>query len=135
MPGVRVCIDVDDLDRAVAFYAGALGLTAGKRTGDEWVEMLGGPVALDLLAKPPGTAAFPHGTRALRAYERHWTPVHLDFVVGDLDAAVRRATGAGAKLERAAETKPWGRIAILSDPFGHGFCLLEFRGRGYDEVA
>jgi predicted enzyme related to lactoylglutathione lyase len=135
MPGVRVCIDVDDLDRAVSFYSDALGLRAGKRTGDEWVEMLGGPVPLDLLAKPPGTAAFPTGTRALRAYERHWTPVHLDFVVDDVDAAVRRATGAGAKLERDAEAKPWGRIAILSDPFGHGFCLLEFRGSGYGEVA
>ncbi len=134
MPGVRVCIDVDDLDRAVAFYVRALGLAAGRRQGDEWVELLGAPVPLDLLAKPPGTAALPIGTRALRDYERHWTPVHLDFVVDDLDAAVRRATDAGAKLERAAEPKPWGRIAILSDPFGHGFCLLEFRGRGYDEV-
>jgi len=134
MPGLRVCIDVDDLDRAVAFYAGAIGLTAGRRLGDEWVEMLGAPTPLDLLAKPPGTAALPTGTRALRDYERHWTPVHLDFVVDDVDAAVRRATDAGAKLERAPEAKPWGRIALLSDPFGHGFCLLEFRGRGYGEV-
>ncbi len=131
---MRVCIDVDDLDRAVAFYGRALGLSAKRRQGDEWVELDGAPAPIDLLAKPPGTAALPTGTRALRDYERHWTPVHLDFVVDDLDAAVRRATGAGAKLERAAETKPWGRIAILSDPFGHGFCLLEFRGRGYDEV-
>lgn len=134
MPGLRVCIDVDDLDRAVAFYTRALGLSAGRRQGDEWIELTGAPAPIDLLAKPPGTAALPSGTRALRDYERHWTPVHLDFVVDDLDAAVRRATEAGAKLERAAETKPWGRIAILSDPFGHGFCLLEFRGRGYDEV-
>jgi catechol 2,3-dioxygenase-like lactoylglutathione lyase family enzyme len=135
MPGVRVCIDVDDLDRALSFYTSALGLTAGKRLGDEWVELLGAPVPLDLLAKPPGTAALPSGTRALRDYERHWTPVHLDFVVDDVDAAVRRATGAGARLERPAEARPWGRIAILSDPFGHGFCLLELRGRGYGEVA
>ena len=134
MPGLRVVIDVDDLDRAVAFYSEALGLTSGRRLGDEWVEMLGAPVPVDLLAKPPGTAALPSGTRALRDYERHWTPVHLDLVVEDLDAAVRRATAAGAKLERPAEPTAWGRIAILSDPFGHGFCLLEFRGRGYDEV-
>jgi predicted enzyme related to lactoylglutathione lyase len=134
MPGLRVCIDVDDLDRAVAFYERALGLSAGRRLGDEWVELIGAPVPLDLLAKPPGTAALPSGTRALRDYERHWTPLHLDVVVDDLDAAVRRATDAGAKLERAAEPKPWGRIALLADPFGHGFCLLEFRGRGYDEV-
>ncbi len=135
MPGLRVCVDVEDLDRAVAFYARALGLIVGRRVGDEWAEMLGAPVPLDLLAKPPGTSAFPTGTRALRAYERHWTPIHLDFVVDDLDGAVRRATAAGAKLELPADARPWGRIAVLSDPFGHGFCLLEFRGRGYDEVA
>jgi len=22
----------------------------------------------------------------------------------------------------------------MSDPFGHGFCLLQFVGKGYDEV-
>src|SRR5512133_2687887 len=133
MPGLRVCIDVDDLDRAVAFYVRALGLAPGRRLGDEWAELTGAPVPLDLLAKPPGTAALPSGTRALRDYERHWTPVHLDVVVEDVDAAVARAVEAGATLERAAKTNPWGRIAILADPFGHGFCLLEFIGRGYDE--
>jgi predicted enzyme related to lactoylglutathione lyase len=134
VPGLRVCIDVDDLDAGVAFYTRALGLTAGRRLGDEWVELVGAPCVIDLLAKPPGTTAAPTGTRALRAYDRHWTPVHLDVVVDDLDTAVRRAVDAGAKLELAAETKPWGRIAVLADPFGHGFCLLEFTGRGYDEV-
>jgi catechol 2,3-dioxygenase-like lactoylglutathione lyase family enzyme len=135
MPSLRVCIDVDDLDAAVAFYTRALGLEVGRRFGDEWAELLGAPVPLDLLAKPPGTAALPRGTRALRDYERHWTPVHLDLVVDDADAAVARAVAAGAKLEREIETKPWGRHAILADPFGHGFCLLEFRGRGYDEIV
>jgi len=28
----------------------------------------------------------------------------------------------------------WGRMASLADPFGHGIDLLEFRGRGYDEI-
>jgi predicted enzyme related to lactoylglutathione lyase len=132
MPGLRVVIDVDDLDRGLAFYTRALALTPGRRFGDEWAELLGAPCALDLVAKPPGTAAFPTGTRALRAYERHWTPVHLDFLVDDVDAAVVRAVAAGAKLERPAETHAWGRIAILADPFGHGFCLLAPSGRGYD---
>ena len=134
MPGLRVCIDVDDLDRALTFYTRALGLRPGRRLGDEWVELVGAPCPIDLLAKPPGTAALPSGTRALRDYERHWTPVHLDVVVDDLDAALRAATEAGATLERAPEAKAWGRIALLADPFGHGFCLLELRGRGYDEV-
>jgi uncharacterized glyoxalase superfamily protein PhnB len=60
--------------------------------------------------------------------------VHLDFVVGDLDAAVERAQAAGARVEGELGDYAWGRIARLSDPFGHGLCLLEFRGRGYDEV-
>jgi catechol 2,3-dioxygenase-like lactoylglutathione lyase family enzyme len=134
MPGLRVCIDVDVLDRGVEFYTRALGLTPGRRSGHEWVELLGAPVPLDLLAKPPGTAALPSGTRQLRDYERHWTPVHLDVVVDDLAPAVARAVAAGAKLERPIDEKPWGAIALLADPFGHGFCLLQFRGRGYDEA-
>jgi uncharacterized glyoxalase superfamily protein PhnB len=73
--------------------------------------------------------------RPLRAYERHWTPVHLDVVVDDVHAAVRRAVGAGAKLEREVEVHAWGRIAILADPFGHGFCLLQLEGRGYDALV
>jgi len=32
-------------------------------------------------------------------------------------------------------THSWGRIAVMADPFGHGFCLIEFLGRGYDEIA
>jgi hypothetical protein len=31
--------------------------------------------------------------------------------------------------------RTWGRIALLSDPFGHGFCLLQFEGAGYDGIA
>ncbi|EAU69984.1 glyoxalase/bleomycin resistance protein/dioxygenase [Stigmatella aurantiaca DW4/3-1] len=69
-----------------------------------------------------------------RSYRRHWTPVHLDFVVTDLDAAVQRARSAGATVEKEIEETKWGRIALLADPFGHGLCLLEFRGRGYDEL-
>lgn len=134
MPGLRVCIDVDDLDRGLAFYTRGLGLSPGRRKGHEWAELLGGPCPIDLLAKPPGTAALPRGTRALRDYERHWTPVHLDFVVDDVDAAVARAVEAGAMLERGVDVKAWGRSAILADPFGHGFCLIQFTGRGYDDV-
>ena len=70
-----------------------------------------------------------------RDYRRHWTPVHLDFVVADLDAALARAQRAGATLEGEPRSATWGRIATLADPFGHGLCLIQFLGRGYDEVA
>jgi uncharacterized glyoxalase superfamily protein PhnB len=58
--------------------------------------------------------------------------VHLDVVVLDLDAALRRALAAGATLDRAVQVRPWGRMANVADPFGNGFCLLAFEGKGYD---
>ena len=131
---LRVCIDVDDLDKAIAFYTQALGLKVGRRFGANGTELLGASSPIDLLTKPSGSRATLGGS-SMRDYRRHWTPVHLDFAVIDLDEAVRRALAAGAKLERDIQVQEWGRMANLADPFGHGFCLLEFRGRGYDEVA
>jgi predicted enzyme related to lactoylglutathione lyase len=129
-----VNIDVPDLDAATRFYASAFGLRVARRFGAAGVEMVGGSARIYLLVKPPGSAAT-RAAPAMRDYSRHWTPVHLDFVVEDVDAAVDRAVRAGARLEQAALTHAWGRIALLADPFGHGFCLLQFRGRGYDEIA
>ena len=75
------------------------------------------------------------GAASVRDYRRHWTPVHLDFVVDDVSAAVARAVAAGAKLEGGIQSFGWGRQATLGDPFGHGFCLLQFSGEGYDSAA
>ena len=61
--------------------------------------------------------------------------MHLDFVVQDIRAAVKRAQAAGAVLERDVATHAYGLLALLSDPWGNGFCLLQFTGRGYDEIA
>ena len=61
-------------------------------------------------------------------------PSIADIVVDDVDAAVERAVAAGAKLEAAAKDAAYGRIAMLADPFGHGFCLLQFNERGYDAL-
>jgi hypothetical protein len=70
-----------------------------------------------------------------RHYDRHWTPVHFDVVVDDVDAALARALAAGALAETEIRTESWGRIVVVADPFGHGLCLIEFLGRGYDEIA
>ena len=127
-------IDVDDLERAVAFYTAGLGLTVGRKLGPDIVELSGGGVPIYLLQKAAGSVAAPT-INDRRRYGRHWTPVHLDFVVADLDAAVEAALAAGATLEVPAVTHVWGKIAHLSDPFGHGLCLVQFLGRGYDEIS
>jgi predicted enzyme related to lactoylglutathione lyase len=133
MPALRVCIDVDDLERGIAFYTAALGLTVARRLRSDWAELAGAPVPIDLLANAAGTPASPAAS-ARRDYGRHWTPVHFDVVVDDLDAALGRALAAGATVEVGVRERPYGRLAVLADPFGHGFCLIEFRGRGYDEI-
>jgi predicted enzyme related to lactoylglutathione lyase len=127
-------IDVDDLEKAIRFYQAAFGLRVGRRFGASGVEMLGGPVPIYLLVKAPGTAAS-SGASQVRRYDRHWTPVHLDFLVEEIESAVQRALAAGARLEAAIATAKWGKLALLADPFGHGFCFVQFLGRGYDEIA
>jgi predicted enzyme related to lactoylglutathione lyase len=71
----------------------------------------------------------------VRRYERHWSPIHLDLVVDDLDAAILRATEAGAVQEGKTCDAPYGRLAMFADPFGHGFCLIEFNDAGYGAIA
>jgi predicted enzyme related to lactoylglutathione lyase len=125
-------VDVPDLERALAFYMRAFGLTVRRRFGGQGAELTGWPVPLFLLQKEAGSKG---AGDALRTYERHWTPVHLDVVVDDIDAAVARAVAAGARVERGVQISIWGKIAELADPFGHGLCLVEFLNRGYDEIA
>ncbi len=125
-------IDVNDLGSAEAFYSAAFGLGAGRRFGDDVVEMLGAQIPIYLLRKCVGTTG---AGQSLRDYTRHWSPLHCDVVVEDLDAATERAVAAGAIQEGAARDATWGRIVQLADPFGHGWCLIQFIGRGYDEIA
>jgi predicted enzyme related to lactoylglutathione lyase len=125
-------IDVPDLAPAERFYTAAFGLSVGRRFGDEVVEMLGWPAPLYLLKKAAGTVG---AGDDWRRYQRHWTPLHPDIVVDDLDAAVACAVAAGAVVEHPATVAAYGRIAMLADPFGHGFCLIEFNARGYDALV
>lgn len=124
-------IDVPDAETATRFYTAAFGLTVGRRFGKDFVELLGWEAPVYLLAKNAGTVG---AGGDLRRYDRHWTPFHLDVVVDDVDVAVERAVAAGATLEAPARNAPYGRIAMLADPFGHGFCLLQFSERGYDSL-
>jgi catechol 2,3-dioxygenase-like lactoylglutathione lyase family enzyme len=130
---LRVCIDVPDLEKGIAFFTEGLGLRVGRRLDRKWAELLGATSPIDLLAVPAGTPASSRLAQA-RDYGRHWTPVHLDFAVRDLDAAVAAAVAAGAVLERDIQVRPWGRMANLADPFGNGVCLLQLSERGYDAL-
>ncbi|MEB6659977.1 GNAT family N-acetyltransferase [Achromobacter ruhlandii] len=131
---ILVNIDVPDLEAAIDFYGRAFGLTLHRRLGPGAAEMMGASAPIYLLQKAAGTPAA-GAVRQPRDYARHWTPVHLDVVVDDVDDAVAQAVAAGARLEDPAASHDWGRIAHLSDPFGHGICIMQFLGRGYDALA
>jgi predicted enzyme related to lactoylglutathione lyase len=129
-----VNIDVPDLERGLAFYTAAFGLRCGRRLGPDFVELLGAAAPIYLIVAASGAEPY-RGAASRRAYSRHWTPVHLDFVVPDLDSALERALSAGAVLEGGPTEHAYGRLVLLSDPFGHGECLLQFNARGYDAIV
>lgn len=125
-------IDVPDLAAAEAFYTAAFDLRPARRLGDGVVELLGAEVPIYLLKKAEGSLG---AGSSKRDYARHWTPLHCDVVVEDLEAALARAVRAGATQEGGIREASWGRIVHIADPYGHGWCLLQFVGRGYDEIA
>jgi predicted enzyme related to lactoylglutathione lyase len=120
---ILVNIDVPQLGPAIDFYRAALGLELTRVIDGDVAELTGASSVLYLLQKPE------------RQYARHWTPVHIDFVVDDLESAAKRAAAAGARQESQRVEWMGSRCITFSDPFGHGFCLIEFTGETYSDVA
>ena len=134
MPGLLLNIDVPDIEAAVRFYTSAIGLRVGRRFDEDFVELLGSDAPIYLLRKDAGTSIGPAGGD-IRRYERHWSPIHPDFVVEDIGSAIARATAAGAVQEGETRDAQYGKLAMFADPFGHGFCLIEFNEQGYDALT
>ena len=127
---VHAYVEVADLDRGLAFYCTGLGLALKRRLSANWIELEGANLPIFLLGNRPPVAALGTATQA-RDFRRHWTPVHLDFIVTDLDAAVARLTALNGTLDRPIRMEDYGRMANMADPFGNGFDLIEFSGQGY----
>jgi len=113
-----ICIDVDDVDRAVEFYGRGLGLTVVEHESD-WAQVKLGDQTFWIMKIPAGTQG-----KISRDYRRHWTPVHLDFTVEDIYEAVKRAVDAGGQLEGEIQHGPKGQLANLVDPSGNGVDLF-----------
>lgn len=123
MPKISVSIDVSDMETAVQFYSKALECNI-VREGDEISELSADNSGIYLLKREPGTNPVPNNN-AIRNYERHWTPVHLDIVVPDINKALPLVTQYGGTKE-GSESGDWGSIAYCADPFGNGFCLIQY---------
>lgn len=126
-------IDVPALVPAIDFYCGALDVKHARTLDSDVAELVGDTATIYLLQRATGSGAVADSP-ITRRYERHWTPVHFDVVVSDLDAAVTRAIAAGARLESGPVEWRGSRCVTFADPFGHGFCLLQFAdGKSYGD--
>jgi len=115
----EICIDVDDVNRAVRFYGEGIGLTVIRQEPD-WAELKIGEQTIWIMKVAAGKSG-----AISRDYRRHWTPVHLDLRVEDLDKTIERAVAAGGKLE----ARPRSNLANLSDPSGNGVDLVQASGK------
>jgi uncharacterized glyoxalase superfamily protein PhnB len=111
----------------VRFYSEAFGFTKIAEPIAGLAVLQAGNSELCILEKAADTAPA-QGSSDRRYYQRHWTPVHLDLHVDDFESSLARALAAGAKQERLfASSDKHPAVAFCSDPFGHGFCLIERR--------
>lgn len=132
MNRIIINIDVPELAPAIAFYTAALGLTHARTLDDDVAELTGASATLYLLRKAAGTVAV-QSPPIERDFGRHWTPVHFDLVVDDVDAAAARAVAAGARPETGHVDWKGSRCVSFGDPFGHGFCFIQFERGTYDD--
>jgi predicted enzyme related to lactoylglutathione lyase len=121
---VSVSVDVPSLEEGIRFFAQAFGFEKVSEPYPGVAVIRAGGAQLLLLAKRAGTRPCP-AAGATRHYDRHWTPVHIDFHVDEFRSSLAQVISAGATQEQLFEIQGRPSIAFCSDPFGHGFCLIE----------
>lgn len=124
MFSIEVCIDVPSLQQGIRFYSDAFGFTKVAEPYPGVAVLEAGAATITLLEKHERTRPSPNSAD-VRHYDRHWTPVHVDFHVDDMSTALDKALAAGATREQFFESAEHGSIAFCADPFGNGFCLLQ----------
>ena len=101
-----------DVEKAKKFYGDTIGWTFDGMPmpdGTYWVAKMG---------DQPVGGLFPIAGPQWEGVPEHWMSY---LAVDDVDARVKKATAAGAKLMRPAFDVPGvGRIAILTEPGGAG---------------
>lgn len=115
---------VDDVDAAVAFYAGRLGFVLGADARPALAELVRGSLRL-ILSGPASTAGrpMPDGRRPAAG---GWNRIHL--VVDDLDAEVSRLRAAGVAFRNDVVSGPGGRQVLVEDPSGNPVEIFEPAG-------
>lgn len=121
-PPDYVVLVVEDLDRALAFYVGVLGLPLGHRSGP-YAQLSTGRTRLAMFER----AAMAETLRSeLRPPDPRAPAFEVGFKVPDCDAAYGELVEAGAEGACEPTDRPWGqRTAYVRDPDGHLIELCE----------
>ena len=107
---------------AIEFYKKAFGATEEARLPGPGGKLMHAVIrihgdAVMLVDEMPEWNAL--GPKSLKG-----SPVTLHLYVEDVDAAVKRAVGAGAKVTMPVEDMFWGdRYGKIEDPFGHHWSI------------
>ena len=118
---INLSIDVPRLEDGIRFYCGVFGLSETSRPFPTMAILKASNLTICVHEKPEGSRPTPkHDT--VRGYDRHWTPVHIDFHVSDFQDCVARAKSNGATIEH--EFNEPKAAAFCADPFGNGFCII-----------
>lgn len=123
---VHVSIDVPELEAGLRFYGAVFGFVEKARPFPTMAILDASNVTVCMHEKAAGTRSSPGGADE-RRYERHWTPVHLDLHVPDLDAVLTKVRAGGGMVESEFRTQGPMPVAFCSDPFGNGFCVRLLR--------
>lgn len=127
-PTLTPYIAVRDARRALDWYVEVFG---AHRRGDAYVmpdgsighAELGIGDAVLMLAE--GSTEVPVQPPEGRGPHSHTIHAQVD----DVEDTVRRARQGGAEVEREPVTEPYGRVAVIIDPFGHRWLLNQAPGR------
>ncbi|MFK7995139.1 MAG: VOC family protein [Granulosicoccus sp.] len=119
---LSISIDVPDLVEGESFYVKALGCKKLRTQGDKMIVLSTDNAEIYLQERSEGTVAVKN-SKITRTYERHWTPVHVDFLREDVNEVVAKVKELGGQHE-GGESGDWGSIAHCVDPFGNGFCII-----------
>jgi PhnB protein len=113
---------VDDVAKAIDFYAKAFGATEGYRFTGPDGRLMHAEIGIGDGKIMLGTPC--HESGADEQSRGDESACSLYLYVADADAVFERAVSAGAKQEMPVEDTFWGdRMGQLTDPFGHRWML------------
>ncbi len=113
LQGVSVVwLPVDDIDRAVGFYEGTLGLSVRDKQ-EQWAEIDAGEVTIGLNGRDSESTGGEGGAVvAFRASD-------------GIDQEVERLSSQGVTFPGGVSDHPWGKVAPFKDPDGNDLQLYE----------